>query len=404
MKVLINAYACCPHMGSEPGMSWNWIINLSKYCDIVVITEGEFKEKIEKEIQVLKIINVKFYYLPVSHEVRKMCWNQGDWRFYWHYRKWQKRAFAFSKEIIEKMDIDIIHQLNMIGFREPGYLWKIKELPFVWGPISVDYTFPTQYISKFDLKKRIFFSLKNSISYLQFYFGYRVKKAIGKANLIIAANSKTKLAFERVSGREVILINETGCNTNINYNKNFNGEKLNLLWIGKFDIRKQLELAIRSVSLANDPNIFLHIVGSGDQIKYIQIAKDLGIQNQCLFYGQVDYSKVQEMMREFDLLFFTSLSEGTPHVVLESISNNLPILCFNTCGQGDVVTKDIGIKIEISNPKKSTLEFSDVLKSLLKNKMSLKLLSNNCFNYSQKLSWDNKAKELVLLFKKIVNH
>jgi glycosyltransferase involved in cell wall biosynthesis len=391
-------------MGSEPGMSWNWIINLSKYCDIVVITEGEFRNKIEKEIEALKISNVKFYYLPVSLEVREMCWNQGDWRFYWHYWKWQKRALAMSKEIIKKTDIDIIHQLNMIGFREPGYLWKIKELPFVWGPTSVDYTFPTQYIPKWDLKKRIFFSLKNIISYSQFYFGYRVKKAIGKATLIIAANSKTKTALERVYGKEVTLINETGCNTNINYSKNFNGENLNLLWIGKFDFRKQLELAISSVSLANDSNIFLHIVGNGDQTKYIQIARELGILDQCIFYGQLPHHKVQEMMREFDLLFFTSLSEGTPHVVLESISNNLPILCFNTCGQGDAVTKDIGIKIEISNLKKSTIEFSEVLNNLVKDKNSLKLLSNNCSIHSEKLSWDNKAKELVLLFKKMLNY
>lgn len=25
MKILINAYACSPGMGSEPGMAWNWV-------------------------------------------------------------------------------------------------------------------------------------------------------------------------------------------------------------------------------------------------------------------------------------------------------------------------------------------------------------------------------------------
>ena len=27
------------------------------------------------------------YYNPVSKEIRKMCWNQGDWRFYKYYRE-----------------------------------------------------------------------------------------------------------------------------------------------------------------------------------------------------------------------------------------------------------------------------------------------------------------------------
>ena len=29
-KILINAYACCPGMGSEQGMGWNFISGLAK--------------------------------------------------------------------------------------------------------------------------------------------------------------------------------------------------------------------------------------------------------------------------------------------------------------------------------------------------------------------------------------
>ena len=48
INVLINAYACSPNWGSEPGMAWNWISNLATYCNLFVITEGEWKEEIEK--------------------------------------------------------------------------------------------------------------------------------------------------------------------------------------------------------------------------------------------------------------------------------------------------------------------------------------------------------------------
>lgn len=34
MKILINAYACSPGMGSEPGMAWNWVSNLAKFCEL----------------------------------------------------------------------------------------------------------------------------------------------------------------------------------------------------------------------------------------------------------------------------------------------------------------------------------------------------------------------------------
>lgn len=48
-KILINAYACSPGMGSEPGMAWNWVVNLAKHCELHIITEGEFKDEIEKQ-------------------------------------------------------------------------------------------------------------------------------------------------------------------------------------------------------------------------------------------------------------------------------------------------------------------------------------------------------------------
>lgn len=78
MKILINAYACSPGMGSEPGMAWNWVSNLAKFCELYIITEGEFREKIEEVVPTLEQgKNMHFYYNPVSEEIRKMCWNQG---------------------------------------------------------------------------------------------------------------------------------------------------------------------------------------------------------------------------------------------------------------------------------------------------------------------------------------
>ena len=38
MKILINAYACSPNMGSEPGMAWNWCVHLAKHCELYIIT------------------------------------------------------------------------------------------------------------------------------------------------------------------------------------------------------------------------------------------------------------------------------------------------------------------------------------------------------------------------------
>ena len=93
INVLINAYAVSPNWGSEPGLGWNWVTNLAKYCNVYVITEGEWKQEIEAAVEKLpQKDNLHFYYNPLPDRIRKMCWNQGDWRFYKYYRQWQEKT------------------------------------------------------------------------------------------------------------------------------------------------------------------------------------------------------------------------------------------------------------------------------------------------------------------------
>ena len=82
INVLINAYAVSPTWGSEPGMGWNWITNLAKYCNLHIITEGEWQEEIESAMNSLENAErLHFHYINVSPEIREMCWNQGTWKF-----------------------------------------------------------------------------------------------------------------------------------------------------------------------------------------------------------------------------------------------------------------------------------------------------------------------------------
>lgn len=111
LSILINAYACSPGMGSEPGMAWNWCVNLAKYCELHIITEGEFRERIEAVLPTLtQGKNMHFYYNPVSDEVRKMCWNQGNWRFYKFYRKWQWKTYLMVKDFASKIEYLYSHR------------------------------------------------------------------------------------------------------------------------------------------------------------------------------------------------------------------------------------------------------------------------------------------------------
>ena len=410
LKVLINAYACSPGMGSEPGMAWNWVVNLAKFCELYIITEGEFREKIEAVVPTLEQGgNMHFYYNPVSDKIRKMCWNQGDWRFYKYYRQWQWKTYLMAKDICETEKIDVLHQLNMIGFREPGYLWKLSKengVPFVWGPIGGLKQFPTAYLKGSGLKMQLFMRLKNFLNIWQLKHEKRVDEALKTAKLLISSISDSYRALKKYKGLESMVIPETGCFLldDISTDR-FDDEEFHIMWVGKFDFRKQLPLALQAVALAKNPKLKLDVYGSGS-VGQVEMAKrmgeELGISQQVIWHGNQKNDVIMEAMRKAQLFFFTSVNEDTSTVVLEAVSNRLPVVCFNACGMSAVIDDSVGRKIALSHPSQSAHDFARILNELESNRALLKHLSENCKQRQMDLSWEVKARMVVEEYEKII--
>ncbi len=411
LKVLINAYACSPGMGSEPGMAWNWVSNLAKFCELYIITEGEFREKIESVVPTLEQgRNLHFYYNPVSDKVRKMCWNQGDWRFYKYYRQWQWKTYLMAKDICSKEKIDVLHQLNMIGFREPGYLWKLSKesgVPFVWGPVGGMKQFPLAYLQGAGLRMNLFNRLKNFLNVWQLKHDKRVDEAFSTARIIVSSIPESYRAIKKYKGLESVIIPETGCFLSADIpTARFDEKDFHVMWVGKFDFRKQLSLALRAVAAADNTHIILDVYGSGTKVQTeeaVKLTKSLGIDNRVVWHGNQSNAVVMEAMRKSQLFLFTSVSEDTSTVVLEAISNRLPVVCFDACGMAAVIDDKVGRKIPLTNPDCSVRDFAKTLNDMEHNRDLLKQMSENCKQRQLELSWEEKARTMVEWYGRIVD-
>ena len=182
-----------------------------------------------------------------------------------------------------------------------------------------------------------------------------------RADCVMAANSNVYNYIKRNFREDVVLLNETGCYVkNIPLSENENNQVFNILWVGKFDYRKQLELAIRTVSQLEGayPFIKLNIVGDKDNFTYSRLSElcsTLNIEQNVVWHGKIPNKEVHQLMQESDVFYLQVLTKARPHVILESIQNNLPIVCFDTCGQGDVVNDSVGIKNSIEQFKSKSL-------------------------------------------------
>lgn len=403
-SILINAYAVSPNWGSEQGVGWNWVINIAKYCNVHVITEGEWRDDIEKALSLLEQKNnIHFYYLPVSERVRRMCWNQGDWRFYFHYHRWQIAALKLARKICCDNKIDIIHQLNMVGFREPGLLWKIKNIPFVLGPIAGRNYVDIRYFSS---RSRYKYFLKNILNYIQFNFSPRVILAFKKASAVITPMKDMAEDILTKYNCPVYLIPETGLDFQIFTPTPRNDGYLNLLWVGRFVESKQLALALSAIAhLKNKEKVRFHIIGFGmnnEDAYYRTIADRLGISEYCIWMGKLENNDTKLIMRQMDAFFFTSIDEVTSTVVPEAIQAGLPIICHDICGFGPIVNEKIGWTIPLESPKQSIEGFASIIDSLCENPQILKKNIDDFNNVARKLTYQSHAAEVINIYKELI--
>lgn len=409
LKILVSSFACGPNWGSEVGMGWNWVIHLAEHCKLIVITEKGFQQEIEKAVVSLQLkYPPEFHYLDIGQKGRELFWKQGTIQFYGHYTQWQKDAHKLAEKLYIEKQVDLIHQLNLTGFREPGFLWKLSgKIPVIWGPVGGFSQVPFGYILNFSLKNKIFYFIKNLIHYAQVHFHPRVRKAFKHSNFVFADSSTTKKVVKEVYNVDAVLMNETGGNFKEFYahEKFCAGNMIQLLWVGKMQGRKALPIAIEVVSRLKDKiPMKLTVVGDGpDEVKCRDLVRSLGLEDTITFTGKVPNARVKEMMREQDLLFFTSLNEGTPHVVLEALSNGLPVLCHDICGHGDIVDETCGIKIPMVSYQKSVAYFADKIEYLFAHQENFAHFTAGARECVKRNSWQHKAKTMADYYQKLID-
>lgn len=105
--------------------------------------------------------------------------------------------------------------------------------------------------------------------------------------------------------------------------------------------------AIQTLVQEGYTNVRLHIVGGGIyEEKYKNMAKELGIENQCIFYGNCQKPKVYAIMSQMDFGLSTSLIECSGVSVQEMLMFGKPMVITKSGGANSLVTEDNAIVVD----------------------------------------------------------
>lgn len=110
-SILVSAYGCEPLKGSEPGVGWNWVLQLAQQNKLYVITRANNKAAIEEYLPTSIRHNITFYYYDTPLFLRQFK-NKAK-GLYFYYFFWQIGIVSIAKKIIRNNHVDYTMHLTL---------------------------------------------------------------------------------------------------------------------------------------------------------------------------------------------------------------------------------------------------------------------------------------------------
>ena len=409
MRILISAFAFSPARGGEAAVGWNIANELAKLHNVTVLcgdVRGSERTRFELEKYYAEGGNQRPESLHVEYVaptrfiafIERLHYIPGLWGVYYlAYNLWQRKACRRAKELHAACPFDIAHQLNMIGYREPGYLWKLP-IPFVWGPVGGGPNEPIAFHDMFSWSGCIKVFLRTMLNEFQKRFCLRARKAARVARKIWAVTDADYTMIHNIWEVECEKMVETGTVLREEGQvRKWDGvSQLRIVWSGIHTSRKALPILLHALARLGQKKIHVDILGMGPETcSWKSLAKSLGVDGLLTWHGQVSHDDALKVMASGHVFAFPSLKEGTPHVVLEALSLGLPVICHDACGMGTVVTSDCGVKIPLKDSQTSIDGFASAISAIFDDPTSVKRKSSAALVRAKELTWETKSRRMA---------
>lgn len=308
---------------------------------------------------------------------------------------WHREAFRMAQRL-GRENFDVVHQLTPISFLRPGYFWT-SDIPFFWGPLGGMYKVPVAF-ARWSGKKSFLFETVRSVNIERQIRTSRFRGAALKAKKIWTITEDEFRVVNHIATDRAVPMIETAPPVGIvGRAHRYDGTRpLRLCWSGQHEARKALPLLLHALAgLPEAEKLTLDVLGGGPETRNWQhLARKLGLKD-IRWFGRLPHQEALQTMGQADVFVLTSIREGTPHVVLESMAWGLPVICHDACGMAVAVDDTCGIKVPLVTPERSIQGFRDAFDRILRDPGLIERLSEGALRRASFLSWDAKVKEIA---------
>jgi len=177
-----------------------------------------------------------------------------------------------------------------------------------------------------------------------------------------------------------------------------------ILFVGRIASEKSIDKIIKAVAIIKERGIKkvkLLIVGDGpnlDELKHL--VQTLGIEDDVIFTGAVDYQEIQHYYKVAYLFTIASTTETFGIVTIEALASGLPVLAVKAPGAVDILTDGKDGRLVDNDVGKFARALEDMIrKPELRNKFS-----KGAIKTSSKYSINIISEKMLNLYSEIIDN
>jgi len=409
MKVLLAAYICQPNLGSEHNLGWNWSLHLAEFGhEVWVLTYVDNQPAIQQELAAQPISNLQFIYIddPSWIKICRRYFNSDTiWLIALRYLAWQKRAYNTGLQLDENHAFDLVHHVTMSNLQTGSWLCHLNK-PFIFGPVGGGQVAPSAF-KKYFLKGWTYEVLRFFVLKHWGRFNPLISTTVSRTDLVLATNRDTADLASNSGARRVELFLDSGLPQDYPLQEFFSrttSQELRLLWLSRLEPRKGLLICLEALSKVNASVPFkLTIIGDGVLRHYLpEWIKEFGLESKVEYLASVPWTEVKNKYLNSDVFLFTSLRDSFGSVILEAMSQALPVIIFDHQGAGDFVPDGAGIKVPVTEPTDTVNALAQAVEVMYRNPNKRLEMGRIAYDFAKTQTWAQKTLKMSRFYEEIV--
>ena len=405
LKIFVSAYACEPDLGSEIGVGWHWVLEMSKYFDLWVLTRKSNQNSIETWIQENpKYQNINFLYFDLPYYLR--FWKKGMRGVRLYYSIWQWLTDRIVKKTMIHNNIKIFHHLTY-----GNVFWTVSRYGqkqfFIWGPTGGVETIASDFSTHYGLKGRVVeWVRRGMVKSLKYNIGFNNR--CKNANLILC---KTEILKDKIPYKyrdKATLFTDVAVEffqpKTINRKKD--KKRIEYIVVGKLDPWRGFDLLIEAFDLAvkDNKNIHLKIIGKGlDKQRLEKLIENKKLDSKIEMIGKIPMERYYQEMGKSDVVINSSLKEGAVTISFDSMSMGIPLICIDTTGYTRYFSNDYALIIPIQKREKLIFSLKEAILKLTDKDKRIKM-GLHAQKIGKQFTWESKGKEIYSIISDTYSH